>query len=341
MARTKQTARKSKATRKQLATEAASVSGGVKEPLTHRSGTGPPEKIAEQMANAARMAIASEDAMKDHDARKTALDARSLRIRFVKDFPKTADEIKELHSDIKYVRTLRIGGKKKDGINCALVEFEGPEECKAAKIKLATTQFKGNEVYVDFVTSGKAKKGGLDPTRLYVCGLAEGFEERNLKEMFPKAMHADIPFKSKKRGSSYGFVLFSNPTDAKAAFDAAQDLTIDNLKITVLFAKAKKENKESSGEKRKRANDTNETGVKRVKVEKGESKLDIEKEKILEKFGKGMRKEEFYFHFKKAIKSEKEDKVNALNEEESDKKVKKETEITVIKAEKGAEKKYV
>merc|ERR1712179_354892 len=118
-----------------------------------------------------------------------------------------------------------------------------------------------------------------------------------------------------KKGSSYGFVQFSNPTDAKAALDAAQDLTINNFKITVRFAykgKKEKKNKESAGEKRKSADDTNETGVKKVEVGKGEAKLDVEK---------GMRKEEFYFLFKKAIKSNKVD----ANEVESNKKVKKET----------------
>merc|ERR1712055_859481 len=156
----------------------------------------------------------------------------------------------------------------------------------AAKNKLATTQYKGKEVYVDFVgesSTNKKKsakaKGGLNPTRLFVCGLAKGIDKRNLKEMFPKAAHGDIPQKSKKKGSSYGFVQFSTPADAKAAFDAAQDLTINNHKITVLFAKGTKEkkNKESTGEKRKSADDTNEADVKKVKVEENEAKLAKEK----------------------------------------------------------------
>merc|ERR1712055_362831 len=131
----------------------------------------------------------------------------------------------------------------------------------AAKNKLATTQYKGKEVYVDFVgesSTNKKKsakaKGGLNPTRLFVCGLAKGIDKRNLKEMFPKAAHGDIPQKSKKKGSSYGFVQFSTPADAKAAFDAAQDLTIANHKITVLFAKmtdTKPEVQKKKAEKRK------------------------------------------------------------------------------------------
>jgi len=336
MARTKRTTRKSTGGKaKQLATEAASATGGVKEP--HTDDMMPPNTAQQEAHHTAIMAIASEDAMKEHDARKTALDARTLQIRFFKDFPKTAEDIKELHPNIKFVRKPHMAGKDKDGIKWALVEFEGPEECKAAKTNLETTHFKGNEVHVKFVRSAKSK-GGPDPTRLFVSGLAKGTDEGNLKEMFPKAAHADIPHKSKKKGSSYGFVQFSNPADAKAALDAAQDLTINNFKITVLFAnkgkrekknkenkeKKEKKNKESAGEKRKNTDDANETGVKKVKVEKGEAKLDIEK---------GMRKEEFYFLFEKAIKS---DKVDA-NEVESKKKVKKEMERTVIEAENKSE----
>ena len=33
----------------------------------------------------------------------------------------------------------------------AFVEFENSDECKAARGKLATTQFKGKELIVDFV----------------------------------------------------------------------------------------------------------------------------------------------------------------------------------------------
>jgi len=336
MARTKRTARKSTGGKaKQLATEAASATGGVKEP--HTDDTMPPNTAQEKADHTVIMAIASEDAMKDHDARKTALDARTLHIRFFKDFPKTAEDIKELNSDIKFVRTPHMAGKDKDCINFAFVEFEGPEECKAAKNKLETTQYKGNEVHVKFVKSAKSKVG-LDPIRLFVSGLAKGTDEGNLKEMFPKAAHAEIPHKSKKKGSSYGFVQFSNPADAKEALDAAQDLTINNFKITVRFAykgkkekknkenkgKKEKKNKESAGKKRKGADDTNETGVKKVKVGKGEAKLDIEK---------GMRKEEYYFLFKKAIKSGKVD----ANEVELNKKEKKEMKGTVIEAENKSE----
>merc|ERR1712129_406221 len=160
-------------------------------------------------------------------------------------------------------------------INYAFLEFGNTEECKSAKNKLATTQFKGDEVYVDFVgVNSKAKKkttkaaGQLNPTRLFVCGLADGVNKTNLQEMFPKAGSACIPQKSKKKGTSYGFVQFSTPADAKAAFDAAQDLTIANHKITVLFAKmteTKPQVQKKKAEKRKAK--TEENKMKKMKTD--------------------------------------------------------------------------
>jgi len=249
---------------------------------------GPPKKKAQQKADqVVRMAIASGDVMKDEVARKTEQDARTLYIRFPGTQPKTADEIKELHSDIKFVRTPRVGnGKAKGSINYAFLEFGNTEECKAAKNKLATTQFKENEVYVDFVgANSKAKKktakttAQLNPTRLFVCGLADGVNKTNLQEMFPKAGSACIPQKSKKKGTSYGFVQFSTPADAKAAFDAAQDLTIANHKITVLFAKmteTKPQVLKKKAEKRKAK--TEEKKLKKVKTDDTVEKKENEDE---------------------------------------------------------------
>merc|ERR1711915_349778 len=185
----------------------------------------------------------------------------TLYLRFSKELPKSIDEIKELHSDIKFVRTPRTAAKKGDSYSYAFVEFANQEECKEAKNKLSTTQFKGTELYVDFVgEKSKNKKhkdkinAQLNPSRLFVSGLAPGVTESHLKEMFPKSSHALIPKTSRKSNVIFGFVQFSNPADAKAAFDAAKDLTISNHKITVLFAK-KTEKKEEvikkKAEKRK------------------------------------------------------------------------------------------
>jgi len=210
----------------------------------------PKKKLSKEADKAARMAIGSGDLAKDEVDRKKEQDSRTLYIRFGdKDsLPTSADEIKALHSDIKFVRTPRKAVKSTNDIRYAFLEFGSAEECKAARGRLATTQYKGKELIVDFVgeaSKNKSQKGKtedkapsrLNPTRLFICGLAPGVSKTNLKEMFPKASHADIPANSKKKGTSYGFVQFSSPGDAKAAFDAAKGLSIGGHKITVLFAK--------------------------------------------------------------------------------------------------------
>jgi len=289
---------------------------------------GPPKKKAQQKADqVARMAIASGDVMKDEVERKTEQDARTLYIRFgEKQQPKNAEEIKELHSDIKFVRTPRTSSKAKAGIGYAFIEFGDLEECKAAKNKLATTQFKGDELFLDFVgENSKAKKKTakascqLNPTRLFVCGLAQGVNKSNLQEMFPKAGSACIPQRSKKKGTSYGFVQFSTPADAKAAFDAAQDLTIANHKITVLFAKmtdTKPEVQKKKAEKRKAK--TEEKKLKKAKTDDDvkETVEETEEEKGIKKATKREK-----MKAKKEVKKEtevKEEKATEVKKSEED-----------------------
>ena len=55
--------------------------------------------------------------------------------------------------------------------------------------------------------------------------------------MFPKCNHAELPLNWKRRGNPIAFIQFSNPADAKAAFDASQNLDIKGHKLTVLYAK--------------------------------------------------------------------------------------------------------
>merc|ERR1712096_340419 len=171
--------------------------------------------------------------------------------------------------------------------NYAFLEFGDAEECKNAKNKLATTQFKGKEIYVDFVgensvakkKTGDKEKTQLNPTRLFVCGLAHGITKANLKEMFPKAANADIPQKSRKKGTSFGFVQFSTPADAKAAFDAAQNLEVNGHRITVLFAKmteTKPEVQKKKAEKRKAKKEEKEKNLKKTKIDDKENKVKVE-----------------------------------------------------------------
>ena len=65
--------------------------------------------------------------------------------------------------------------------------------------------------------------------------------EDKLEKLFPKCSYATIPKGSIRKGTPYGFVQFSSPADAKAAFDAAQKLSkgdSNGQHITVLYAKA-------------------------------------------------------------------------------------------------------
>ena len=70
--------------------------------------------------------------------------------------------------------------------------------------------------------------------------------EEKLKQLFPKCSSANIPKGSIRKGTLYGFVQFSNPADAKSAFEAAKKLTVQtqegdgSQRITVLYATATK-----------------------------------------------------------------------------------------------------
>ena len=97
----------------------------------------------------------------DELTRLVQRDLRSLYIRFSQNsLPSKPDEIKQLHSDIKFVRTPRLDPKGRRGINYAFVEFGTESECKAAKNKLSTTQFQGSELFVDFVGAASRSSEG-------------------------------------------------------------------------------------------------------------------------------------------------------------------------------------
>ena len=104
-------------------------------------------------------------------------------------------------------------------------------------------------------SGGKPKKerGGkgkntkqINPCRLFITGLMLGMTEEKLKQLFPKCSSANIPKGSVRKGTLYGFVQFSNPADAKSAFEAAKKLTVKtqegdgSQRITVLYATATK-----------------------------------------------------------------------------------------------------
>merc|ERR1711915_471337 len=100
---------------------------------------------------------------------------------------------------------------------------------------------------------------------------------------FPKASHADIPANSKKKGTSYGFVQFSSPGDAKAALDAAKGLSIGGHKITVLFAKITDKKPEVVQKKKEKRDKRNAEKMRQEKEEGKQIKEEEAKSKKAEK----------------------------------------------------------
>jgi len=211
---------------------------------------------------------------------------------------------------------------------------------------------KGDRISQNSKPDMKAKKKiakpscQLNPTRLFVCGLAQGVIKSNLQELFPKAGSASIPRKSKRTGgTSYGFVQFSTPADAKAAFNAAQDLTSDNRKIKVLFAKmakTKPELQKKKAEKRKAKTEEKvlkkaKTGDEKETVEETEEEKEIFKAAKMEKIKarKAARKAA-----KKELKKEskKETAKESVEETEEEKEIFRAAKMEKIKARKAARK---
>merc|ERR1712218_401259 len=120
-----------------------------------------------------------------------------------------------------------------------------------------------------------------------------------------------IPANSKKKGTSYGFVQFSSPGDAKAAFDAAKGLSIGGHKITVLFAKITDKKPEVVQKKKEKRDKRNAEKMKQEK-EEGKSKK-AEKRKVVKE-----EKEEESASPSKKVKPEKIATEAFLATEESD-----------------------
>lgn len=198
----------------------------------------------------ARMAIATGELASDEMNRRVERDQRTLYIRFKEERPADQDAIRSFHPDIQFVRIPR---QAKKSLKYCFVEFGSEEKCVQAKEILDQNPDK----YVDFVggkskmktQNRKAQKAPINPTRLHVNGIVKGMSEQKLQQLFPKSTEAKIPKASLKKGTSYGFVQFANPADAKAAFDAAQKLNAGGHNITVLYARiGKRRSKENKKE---------------------------------------------------------------------------------------------
>ena len=121
------------------------------------------------------------------------------------------------------------------------------EEDKGDKHELEATEFQGEEESFMESALGENRIGnrapkGMDdnnPTMLVVFGILEGFSKPFFREVFPKAVEIYLKKATKKATGNNNFwvnIQFSTPADAKSAYDAAQDLTIANHKMKVVFA---------------------------------------------------------------------------------------------------------
>jgi hypothetical protein len=192
---------------------------------------------------------------------KKEQDLRTLYIRFKTDsLPAKEEDVRALHPKVVQVRISRQAWKaEKTAFSFCFVEFGSEKECEEAKQALSEKEFNGGSLYVDFV--GAKSKGGaskkspskaqmpINPTRLFVSG-AHGLTSSKLKELFPTCLKAEVPQRSKKKlGAMFGFVQFSSPADAKAAFEASKDLVHGGAPLQVLFSRMDKNKKPSSPEK--------------------------------------------------------------------------------------------
>jgi len=273
--------------------------------LQNKQNKRPISKKKRREIKAARESLASGEIASEDQMRRKERDTRTLYIRF-KDKQKTPenlDEVKNLHKDIQVARVPRQSQKK---IKYAYVEFGTEAKLEDAKVSIE----KNDNLYVDYVGikskgGGKPKhqRGGkgknvkqINPTRLFITGLIDGMTEEKLKLLFPKCCKANIPKGSVRKGTLYGFVQFTNPADAKSAFEAAKKLTVQTKegkggqRITVLYATAtkhplpkKNENdaenpKKQDNEKENKSNNTinSKNEVKETKDEQAQNVGDIE-----------------------------------------------------------------
>ena len=202
----------------------------------------PVSKATKEASKKARMAIATGELNQDELKRKTERDLRTLYVRFKNSATAHSTE-RDIYKLDKLIKDVRIPRQAKKTLNYCFMEFSDEKVCESMKDKLAANP----DLMVDFVgvksksrTTGTSKKRPINPTRLHVSGFSQGITSEKLKALFPKCSGASVPTACKNK-SAYGFVQFSNPADAKAAFDATQKLKVgDNQHITVIFARLQK-----------------------------------------------------------------------------------------------------
>eukprot|EP00094_Tigriopus_californicus_P001109 TCALIF_01073-PA protein Name:"Similar to NCL Nucleolin (Gallus gallus)" AED:0.00 eAED:0.00 QI:202/1/0.5/1/1/1/2/0/355 len=240
-----------------------------------------------------RQAIATGEIAQDELKRKADRDARTLYVAFKADkLPTTIEEIEKLHPDIKLVRILRQSKKANSTIRYCFMEFASEKVCEKAKTVLSLKEYNGGRLAVDFVgAKSKIQRGPksamrpVNPTKLFVSGLAKGLTEDKLRELFPKASRTIIPARSVRKGSTFGFAQFNNPAEAKEAFNASQNLEFDGHHLTVLFARMDKAKKsEKADAKRKTEAESPGPQAKKTitKVEEDDDDEDDDDEEIVD-----------------------------------------------------------
>merc|ERR1711860_320311 len=230
----------------------------------------PVSKAIEEASKKARMAIATGELNQDELKRKTERDLRTLYVRFKNSTTAPATE-RDIYKLDKLIKDVRIPRQAKKTLNYCFMEFSDEKVCEAMKNKLAANP----DLMVDFVgvksksrTTGTTKKRPINPTRLHVSGFSQGITSEKLKALFPKCSGASVPPACKNK-TAYGFVQFSNPADAKAAFDATQKLKVgDNQHITVIFARLQKHGSVVSGRGENKKDKTKKAEVEEKEAEK-------------------------------------------------------------------------
>lgn len=117
------------------------------------------------------------------------------------------------------------------------LEYKSPQEAKEMKAVLQKNSLIKNVRLV--AAKGKLKKQfssiSVHPRKLSIENLSPGVTQGELKKLFPTALSA---FVHKKEGKAK--LIFKTKKDAAKAFEEAEDIEINGVKLIVLYCKAPK-----------------------------------------------------------------------------------------------------
>merc|ERR1719341_1004636 len=103
-------------------------------------------------------------------------------------------------------------------------------------------QTAGEKAFVDYMgAKGKIDMQNeeikINPKKLYMSGFPIGTTPLQVQSLFEKCSKVTIPKSRFLKGKSYGLIFFNNESDAKAAFESAQNMKIGGADVTVVFSK--------------------------------------------------------------------------------------------------------